>query len=193
MCRERWKRLRDNHRKALRLRQAKSGQGASKIKAPKFEKELTFLVPYICDEEIRESKIYSPSNLTQDEKSSDNMDSHGTVDNNDAAHSSITDTTAPASSHACTDCVQKNQRKRTHSPEEFSAPVLQEYSRPKQKNQSSSEDTLTDFFICMAQTVKTFPLTDQIEIKGKLFQMVNSVEMRLALMNPTSSEITNTH
>ncbi|GFG31208.1 hypothetical protein Cfor_07624 [Coptotermes formosanus] len=89
MCRERWKRLRDNHRKALRLRQAKSGQGASKIKAPKFEKELTFLVPYICDEEIRESKIYSPSNLTQDEKSSDNMDSHGTVDNNDAAHSKL--------------------------------------------------------------------------------------------------------
>jgi hypothetical protein len=43
----------------------------------------------------------------------------------------------------------------------------------------------------MAQTVKTFPLRDQIEIKGKLFQMVNSVEMRIALMNPSASEITN--
>ena len=32
----------------------------------------------------------------------------------------------------------------------------------------------------MAKTVKTFPLQDQIHIKAQLFQMVNSVEMRLA-------------
>jgi hypothetical protein len=61
----------------------------------------------------------------------------------------------------------------------------------KKKNQAFSEDTLTDFFISMAQTVKTFPLRDQIEVKGKLFQMVNSVEMRSALMNPSASEIAN--
>jgi hypothetical protein len=53
LCRERWKGLRDNHRKALRLRKTKSGQAASKTKAPKFEKELSFLVPYIFDEETR--------------------------------------------------------------------------------------------------------------------------------------------
>jgi hypothetical protein len=63
----------------------------------------------------------------------------------------------------------------------------------KEKNLASSEDTVTDFFIfiSMAQTVKSFPLRDQIEIKGKLFQMVNSVEMRRALMNPSASEIAN--
>jgi hypothetical protein len=43
----------------------------------------------------------------------------------------------------------------------------------------------------MAQTVRTFPLRDQIEMKGKSFQMVNFVEMRIALMNPNYSEITN--
>jgi hypothetical protein len=43
----------------------------------------------------------------------------------------------------------------------------------------------------MAQTVKTFPLRDLIEIKGKLFQNLNSIEMRIALMNSSSSEITN--
>jgi hypothetical protein len=43
----------------------------------------------------------------------------------------------------------------------------------------------------MAQTVNTFPLRDQIELKGKLFQMVNSIEMRRALMNSSFSEITN--
>ena len=39
--------------------------------------------------------------------------------------------------------------------------------------------------------MKTFPLRDQIEIKGKLYQMVNSVEMIIALLNPSYSEITN--
>jgi hypothetical protein len=43
----------------------------------------------------------------------------------------------------------------------------------------------------MAQTVKTFPLRDHSEIKGKLFQMVNSIEMRIAFINPSFSEINN--
>jgi hypothetical protein len=43
----------------------------------------------------------------------------------------------------------------------------------------------------MAQTVNTFPLRGRIKIKGKIFQMVNATEMRIALMNPSSSEITN--
>jgi hypothetical protein len=69
---------------------------------------------------------------------------HGTADNNDTAHSNIADVTAPSSSHASTDCVQKNRRKRTHSPEEPSAAsVLQEYLLSEKKNQASSEDTLT--------------------------------------------------
>jgi hypothetical protein len=50
---------------------------------------------------------------------------------------------------------------------------------------------INQLFTSMAQTVKTFPLRDQIEIKGKLFQVVNSVEMRSTLMNSSSSEITN--
>jgi hypothetical protein len=43
----------------------------------------------------------------------------------------------------------------------------------------------------MARTVKTFPLRDQSEVKGKLRQIANSTEMRSALMNPISSEVAN--
>jgi hypothetical protein len=191
LSRERWKRLRDN-RKALRLQKTKSCQAASKMKAPKFEKELTFLVPYIFGEETRQSNISFPSTLSQDEQSNDDVDSDGTAGNNDTAHSCITDITAPSSPRASTDCVQQNRRKRTYSPEEPSeASVLQENLRSKKKNQPSSEDKLTNFFISMAQNVKTFPLRDQIETKGKLFQMVNATEMRVALMNSSFSENTN--
>jgi hypothetical protein len=48
------------------------------------------------------------------------------------------------------------------------------------KERRSPEDALTNFFITMAQTVKTFPLPDQVEIKRKLFEMFNSVESRIA-------------
>jgi hypothetical protein len=113
MCRERWTRLRDNHRKASRLRKTKSGQAASKMKAPKFEKKLTFLVPYIFDEETRQSNISSPSTLLDDEQSNDDMESHGTADN-DTAHSSITDTTAPSSPHASTVYNRTGEKEHIH-------------------------------------------------------------------------------
>ena len=67
------------------LRKTKSGHAASKTKAPKFEKELTFLAPYIFDEETRQSHISAPSTLSQDEQSNDDMDSNGTADNNNTA------------------------------------------------------------------------------------------------------------
>jgi hypothetical protein len=63
LCGESWKRLRD-----LTLRKTKCGQAASKIKAPKFEKELTILVQYIFEEDARHSNISSPSTLSQDEQ-----------------------------------------------------------------------------------------------------------------------------
>jgi uncharacterized protein YkuJ len=77
------------------LRKTKSGQAASKMKAPKFEKELTSLLPYIFDEETRKWNISSLSTLSQDEHSNYDTNSHGTFDNIDMAHSNITDTIAP--------------------------------------------------------------------------------------------------
>lgn len=50
-------RVRDNHRKALQRRRTKSGQAAKKIKPAKYEQELTFLVPYLSDGDIRQSNF----------------------------------------------------------------------------------------------------------------------------------------
>jgi hypothetical protein len=114
----------------------------------------------------------------------DGTDSHGTVGNIDTGHSDITDTTGPASSRAslCTN----EPTKRTHSPEVPRAASVPQECLWSKKNRTSSEDTSS-----MAQTVRTFPLRDQSEIKGKLFQMANSVEMRSALMDPSASEVAN--
>lgn len=51
------------------------------------------------------------------------------------------------------------------------------------------DDRLTNFFLNMVGTVKSFPTKDQVELKSKIFQLVNSVEMRIAneLAAPTQS------
>jgi hypothetical protein len=59
------------------------------------------------------------------------------------------------------------------------ASVFQDYLESK-KERRSPEDVLTNFFITMAQTVKTFPFPDQVEIKRKLLEMVNSVESKIS-------------
>lgn len=45
----------------MSLRKTKSGQGASKLKPPNYYKELTFLIPYLNDEEERLSNLASIS------------------------------------------------------------------------------------------------------------------------------------
>lgn len=65
--RERWVRIRDNHRKALKLRQTKSGQVATNMKPPKCYKELTFLVPYLFEDEDRISNIPESENTQNSE------------------------------------------------------------------------------------------------------------------------------
>ncbi|VEN59338.1 unnamed protein product [Callosobruchus maculatus] len=63
VCKERWTRIRDNHRKALNLRKTKSGQAASKLKPPKFVQELSFLTQYLNDGEERRSSLSSSNSV----------------------------------------------------------------------------------------------------------------------------------
>ncbi|CAG5021759.1 unnamed protein product [Parnassius apollo] len=81
-CKERWTRIRDNHRKALNLRKRKSGQAASKIKAPKFSQELSFLTPYLNDEEEWRSNLSPRSANNNEETQLESLNELGYPDNN---------------------------------------------------------------------------------------------------------------
>ncbi|CAB3222386.1 unnamed protein product [Arctia plantaginis] len=65
-CKERWKRIRDNYRRAKKLRVTKSGQAATNIEPIRFEKELSFLSPFICND-IQQNSTNLPS-LSDDEQ-----------------------------------------------------------------------------------------------------------------------------
>lgn len=120
-CRERWTRIRDNHRKALNLRKTRSGQATPKLKPPKFEKELSFLVPYIFDEESRESNI--SSQLSQDNESYLEDAYDEIIDR--PTNVEDTDDISPLSSTS-----RSSGRKRKTS-EPTAASVLQEYLQKK--------------------------------------------------------------
>ncbi|XP_050066618.1 uncharacterized protein LOC126555780 isoform X2 [Aphis gossypii] len=184
-CKERWTRTRDNHRKALNLRKTKSGQAASKLKPPKYYKELTFLTPYLNDEEERLSNLSPPIGDDSDgdgkeleiSRNLNNLDS-GTV-----TESSDTQESQPTSSMLSSRNVgRKSKFVTTQQP--TAANVLQEYLSEK-NNSTAFRVILWLNFLNMAKTVKTFPIRDQVHIKAQLFQMVNNVEMQLAITSPT--------
>lgn len=174
-CRERWTRIRENYRKALTLRKTKTGEAASKIKAPKFEKELSFLIPYLGMGDESDHSNIPPSSTSVQQK-------HEFLETNDFDDQNLSNLSIPSDYNTSGNMNHRIIRKRG-TEEKSVAAVLQDYLEMKKYTMnkiSLTEDHLTHFFINMAQTVKTFPLRDQIEIKQKLFEMVTSVEMRIA-------------
>ncbi|KPI97208.1 hypothetical protein RR46_09115 [Papilio xuthus] len=175
VCKERWTRIRDNYRKALNLRKTKSGQAASKIKPPKFSQELAFLAPYVNDDEEQQTDL-SPVYVNNNDESQFEAQS----DSNSIHHNELTDTPNPLIIESATSSRILDRNSSCAPSQELHTPeVLQDYLARAEQNRNEN-DPLLHFFISMAKTVKTFPLQDQIQIKAQLFEIVNSVEMRLA-------------
>jgi hypothetical protein len=83
-------------------------------KAPKFVKELTFLFPYIFDEETRKQNISSRQLYHRMNREMTVRIATVRLVISDTARRNITDTTAPSSSHNFTDCVQTDEKELIH-------------------------------------------------------------------------------
>ncbi|XP_044761543.1 uncharacterized protein LOC123318850 isoform X2 [Coccinella septempunctata] len=178
VCKERWNRIRDNYRKALNLRRTKSDQGVSNLKAPKYSQELSFLIPYFTNDEERQSNL-SPEGVDSnlEEVKVETPPDFNNLYNNEA--NDTQDSLSISSVISSRTVGKKSECAASQGPN--AANVIPEYSSETALNRSQSSDPLLHFFINMAETVKTFPVPDQVTIKAQLFQMVNEVEMRLAL------------
>lgn len=66
---QKWKKIRENFRKANNLRKTKSGQAAKNFKPVRYAKELSFLTPYIQNESNSLTNLAS-SVTSDDEESS---------------------------------------------------------------------------------------------------------------------------
>lgn len=171
----------------MNLRKTKSGQAASKLKPPKYYKELTFLTPYLNDEEERLSNLSPPigDDSNGDEEELEISRNLNNLDSDTVNESSDTQESQPTSSLLSSRTVGRKSKFVTPQ-QPTAANVLQEYLSKKEQLNSLQSDPMVEFFINMAKTVKTFPIRDQVHIKAQLFQMVNNVEMSLALTSPTS-------
>jgi len=157
----------------LNLRKTKSGQAASKLKPPKYYKVLTFLTPYLNDEEERLSNLSPPigDNSNGDEEELEISHNLNNLDSDTVNESSDTQDSQPTSSLLSSRTVGRNVTPQQPT----AANVLQEYLSKKEQLNSIQSDPMVEFFINMAKTVKTFPIRDQVHIKAQLFQMVNNV------------------
>jgi len=171
----------------LNLRKTKSSQAASKLKPPKYYRELTFLAPYLNDEEERLSNLSEPTgdDSNDDEEELETSRNLNNLDSDTVNESSDTQESQPTPSMLSSRNIGRKSKFVTPQ-QPAAANVLQGYLSRKEQLNSIQSDPMVEFFINMAKTVKTFPIRDQVHIKAQLFQMVNNVEMRLALTSPTS-------
>lgn len=196
--------MRDNHRKALQRRKTKSGQAASNKKPPKYEKELQFLIPYITDEDNRESN-FTPSESATVNLDDDNEDELPDIDEplsperpQIASQASSLMNRPHSSSSTSTSSIHRNapyvnkKRNRSGVPtERTAATVLDDYLNNKRGSAQVevAEDPLTSFFMTMSKTVKGFPIRDQIYVKQAIFNIITEKEIDIASREYSSGQV----
>ncbi|XP_039745595.1 uncharacterized protein LOC120636905 [Pararge aegeria] len=154
-CQKRWKRIRDCYKKAIRLRQFKSGSARSNDKPIRFEKELEFLKPYLQNKP-------QTSNLESSEENDVNTDTDTNL--------SVASPSRPESqlsSHS--DTTRKK-----------SQPLSQMLFAQYLENKKTEEDPTDTFFLSMSKTVKRMPIQMQVLLKRQILLLVTDAEIKVA-------------
>lgn len=158
-CQKQWKKLRDCYKKALRLRQYKSGSARKNEKPIKFEKELEFLKPYLQDKP-------QTSNLGCSEDS---------LDINTEDNTMIESPPSDVMQSPRSDSSLSN-----YSTRKKSLPLSQQLFTQYLEAKEKKEDPLDVFFLSMSGTVKKMPVSIQAELKKSILGLVTDAEVKLA-------------
>ncbi|XP_050677817.1 uncharacterized protein LOC126978696 [Leptidea sinapis] len=160
-CQDRWKKLRDNFRKAYYNRKGKSGDGATTSKLIKFEKELSFIIPF-----FRNRNQISNVTLSSDDSEPGTPIPPPSTSSKRSDHSEVESLASTSGS-----------KKRPRLSKDV-ATVFEEYLEEK-RNTTPRDKALRNFFLSMSDTVETFPKEVQARIKRRVFNIVNEAELSL--------------
>lgn len=160
-CQKTWKKIRDSHRKSLRVKQNRSGSARTNDRPIKFEKELEFIKPFIQDRPQISNLISSPED-------SDNA-TEAEVSN---AESLSVPSPRPQSSLSNSTSTSHNERQ----PLKMSNMLYQQYLESKE----NENDPTMSFFQTMGRTVRIMPHKIQAQIKREIFRIVNEAEIMLS-------------
>uniref|UniRef100_A0A2A4JTJ3 MADF domain-containing protein n=1 Tax=Heliothis virescens TaxID=7102 RepID=A0A2A4JTJ3_HELVI len=163
-CKEKWKKIRENFRKAINLRKSKSDQGAKTFKPIRYVKELKFLIPYM---EPNESEV-----LTKLLSISSDDDDEGNIKPTATVYIPQPQTTVTINR------ITKNKEKKTENilePTNQTQPVFQPYLE-KIYDRQEEKDPTVEFFKNLGETVKTFPPDVRVRVKRAVFSIVSEAE-----------------
>lgn len=179
-CKERWLRLRDNYRKAPKFRKGKSGDAAVETKPYKYEAEMSFLKKYLPDRH-QKTNVTEPStsavNCPIPSEDGEDVRMGDTENFIDLEPVTPVSTSSNNSSifRATTSAVPRSTPKRKKVQLENTQPSsvagVLEYLQTT--NATNSEgNRLKQFFLAMSETAKSFPPELQINVKGKIFNII---------------------
>ncbi|XP_050313465.1 uncharacterized protein LOC126748344 [Anthonomus grandis grandis] len=164
-CKDKWKKLRDNFRKAIKARKTKSGDAAKKIRPWKLEQQMAFLLPHIT-ERPQTSNIQTTEEETGN---SSEEDSYSNISSPPPTPSTTSTSSAP----------KKKIQKCRQMPPNNVADVLQNYLSTKDisKKKVENNNSIRSFFLSMSEATENLPAHLQIEVKSKVFKAVNEAEL----------------
>ncbi|XP_028179225.1 uncharacterized protein LOC114366526 [Ostrinia furnacalis] len=150
-CRARWKRIRDNFRRAKTLRKTKMAQGSTKNKPVKYEEELAFLNPLLGEDTVR-GRPRTPLGLMMEDDGDQTL--------------------SPPSPGSETRSNTAYKKRRMSNGQSSMRTLLHSYFH----NSRTGEPIVVDFFTNLGRTVNTFPEDVQIRIKSEVFKIINHAE-----------------
>ncbi|CAB3232284.1 unnamed protein product [Arctia plantaginis] len=160
-----------------KLKKLKSGQAATNMKKPKCEDLLSFLNPYISNEDETFSN-FPPNNVSQDSSNEDNSlldDTHSRDSPGlSVGTSQSTIRNRAGSSEDSSPRPYKINSRSLDTPPQLSPThsLLQEYLEKKYSAKKNKSDKIVDFFKNLGETVSNFQLFQVIKIVTDAEEMV---------------------
>ncbi|XP_030767854.1 transcription factor Adf-1-like [Sitophilus oryzae] len=179
-CRRKWAALRDCYRKAQKSRRIKSGQAATSIKPWRLEKQMKFLKDFITD------RRQTSNTCSQEDGGSEEVEedpAKGRSPNSEI----LSNPNSPSVSNPSSSAVPKRPTQGYRPAGE----VLQDYNEHKKikKDTKNEGDYLHKYFLAAEDTVRTFPVQLQIEIKQKFSQLLHEYELKAFMLSQESLSV----
>lgn len=170
-----WKKLRDGHRQALNKKKTTTGQAASSDRLWKYEKQMEFLVPHLCNRQrstnAAATQDITPADPDETESIQEGENPELIATNNETQQVTY-DTPRPKRKiDRLTDYFEKEQKRRDQRSRERD--LLRQELLDREKSVKPKEDTaLKKFFDSMCDLTSNMPEFLQIKVQRQIFNSV---------------------
>ncbi|XP_022201740.2 uncharacterized protein LOC111058511 isoform X2 [Nilaparvata lugens] len=197
-AKEQWKKVRDCHRDALKRQEKKKRgalPGASGIRPWVYQKKMEFLVPFMTNRspglvaavadytsdgddkvEFLEEIEIEPDQTSLEEDEIESRPSSLPTPSKKSKTSGVNDLIVK---------TLKNLEKRAEARDSMRSAIADNLSSQKPVGKN---DPLYNFFLCMYQSTRQLPLSNQLSVRRKIFEVVSKEEEIIMLSDSTAKQ-----